>query len=283
MDGFDLSLYVSDMPEHPYAVHVRNAVFAHCAPGWSWDHTGHQRDTYLLWVVVKGRGTLDARGVVHPVRAGDCFWMRLREPHRGRHQPRTPLTVPWASFELVDERGKTIPWSPELEAALPPLHRRLQDLPFVTRLFQRAIEAFQEGAFRAANHWLGVTLMEATRDDGAPHLSGLQREQAEQVEAFCQRIREAPAHPWRVDDMAGECHYTPDHFTRIFQRIKGVTPREFIVQARLDEAKGLLQLSSYSITRIADMLGYHDVYHFSRQFKQKTGSAPSAYRRGEPG
>jgi AraC-like DNA-binding protein len=37
-------------------------------------------------------------------------------------------------------------------------------------------------------------------------------------------------------------------------------------------------MSSFSIGRIADLLGYSDIYHFSKQFKEKTGIPPSRFR-----
>lgn len=42
----------------------------------------------------------------------------------------------------------------------------------------------------------------------------------------------------------------------------------------------LLSGSAHPVARIPEILGYGDVYHFSRQFHAETGVTPSVYRRG---
>lgn len=83
---------------------------------------------------------------------------------------------------------------------------------------------------------------------------------------------------YRVQGLAAELNCSRYHFTRVFKGITGVTPQEFVVKSRIEAAKGLLHSSSYTIGRIANLLGYKDIYFFSRQFKKKTGMSPSRYR-----
>jgi len=68
-------------------------------------------------------------------------------------------------------------------------------------------------------------------------------------------------------------------FTRRFRRAVGSSPGEFMVLARIEQAKLLLTTTSRDVIEIADSLGYSDQYYFSRQFAQRTGYPPVAYRR----
>jgi YesN/AraC family two-component response regulator len=60
----------------------------------------------------------------------------------------------------------------------------------------------------------------------------------------------------------------------IFKAEVGVTISGYIRNKKLDEAKYLLQLTSYSVTEIGEMLGFCDIAYFSNQFKSKFGKSP---------
>ena len=46
---------------------------------------------------------------------------------------------------------------------------------------------------------------------------------------------------------------------------------------KIDRAKKLLSQQKYSVSEIADMLGFGSVYYFSRQFKLHTDMSPTEY------
>lgn len=69
----------------------------------------------------------------------------------------------------------------------------------------------------------------------------------------------------------------PDHFSRMFKKQTGVSPKEYITRLRMEKAKSLLAKSPASVMEVARRVGFEDPYHFSRRFKQVVGVAPSAY------
>lgn len=88
-------------------------------------------------------------------------------------------------------------------------------------------------------------------------------------------LRSAPAIP----EMAASCGYSLDHFGRIFRKIMGCSPQEFLIKARTARARQLLIETGMSIKEIAFEVGYHSPYFFSRQFKFIFGEPPSALRK----
>lgn len=54
---------------------------------------------------------------------------------------------------------------------------------------------------------------------------------------------------------------------------------EYIRKLRIEKAIQLISDSNYSLTEIAYLTGFSDQSHFTRIFKQQTGSNPSAYKR----
>jgi AraC family transcriptional regulator of arabinose operon len=65
---------------------------------------------------------------------------------------------------------------------------------------------------------------------------------------------------------------------RRFQHATGMTIHNYVIETRVAAAREQLQYSPTSIKEIADQLGYRDVYFFSRQFKQRVGLSPAAFR-----
>lgn len=66
---------------------------------------------------------------------------------------------------------------------------------------------------------------------------------------------------------------------RAFRRIYGLPPHRYLLQRRCAEARRLLITSDEPIEALARLLGYNDVFYFTRQFTALTGLSPAAFRR----
>jgi len=64
---------------------------------------------------------------------------------------------------------------------------------------------------------------------------------------------------------------------RKFRSDTGMTPREYIVRRRMDEAKTMLRRGEYKVGDIALLIGYEDSASFSKAFKSHTGYSPTEY------
>jgi AraC family transcriptional regulator len=82
-----------------------------------------------------------------------------------------------------------------------------------------------------------------------------------------------------IDDLARTAMYSKFHFTRIFQRVTGLTPGRFLSAVRLQKAKQLLTSTSLTVTDISHMVGYTSVGTFSSRFAHSVGVPPRTYRR----
>ncbi|MCC6579376.1 MAG: helix-turn-helix transcriptional regulator [Phycisphaeraceae bacterium] len=81
------------------------------------------------------------------------------------------------------------------------------------------------------------------------------------------------------DAMAAARGMSPSTFQRQFRRATGSTPHLCRIRHRMAEAQRLLGETNRPIKRIADELGYRDVFYFSRQFRKTFGVTPGAYRK----
>ena len=80
----------------------------------------------------------------------------------------------------------------------------------------------------------------------------------------------------RVDGLNQLCFISNTQFRKLFQLAEGTTPRRYVTDLRLGQAKKLLEEGKYAyLYEIASSVGYEDPLYFSRLFKEKYGYAPS--------
>jgi AraC-like DNA-binding protein len=89
--------------------------------------------------------------------------------------------------------------------------------------------------------------------------------------------------PLDLDSAAREVGLSSFHFLRLFTRVLGVTPHQYLVRSRLRRAARLLADSATSITDIAFDVGFGDLSNFVRTFHRAAGVSPRGFRRAAKG
>jgi AraC-like DNA-binding protein len=89
--------------------------------------------------------------------------------------------------------------------------------------------------------------------------------------------------PVDLEAAAREAGLSPFHFLRVFSRVLGVTPHQYLVRARLRRAARLLADEGRSITDIALDAGFADLSNFVRTFHRAAGVSPRGFRRAARG
>jgi len=85
--------------------------------------------------------------------------------------------------------------------------------------------------------------------------------------------------PITLDRAAREACLSPFHFQRLFARVFGETPHDFLTRRRMDAAQRLLAAGDLPITAVCLEIGYTSLGTFSSRFAARTGQSPSAFRR----
>jgi len=78
---------------------------------------------------------------------------------------------------------------------------------------------------------------------------------------------------------AAELCITPDHLNEVVNAATGITPKRYIQNKLVLEAKRLLHYSNLAVAEIADHLGYESSSYFVRSFRKCTGQTPLNYRK----
>ena len=81
-----------------------------------------------------------------------------------------------------------------------------------------------------------------------------------------------------VEALAELCHISVSHFRRLFKQVLGWAPQEYLQIIRVDRACAMLYNCDYSISQIAESVGYPTTSSINRQFKRLYRLSPSRWR-----
>ena len=81
-----------------------------------------------------------------------------------------------------------------------------------------------------------------------------------------------------VKELSELCGISEAYFRRLFIDKFGITPKDHIINRRIEYAKSLLLSGQFQINEIAEMCGYSEPCHFSREFSRHAGTSPKKYK-----
>jgi AraC family transcriptional regulator len=96
-------------------------------------------------------------------------------------------------------------------------------------------------------------------------------------------IDEHSHEPLDLESTAREVGLSSFHFLRLFARVLGVTPHQYLVRSRLRHAARLLAERGSSITDVAFDVGFGDLSNFVRTFHRAAGVSPREFRQASKG
>lgn len=80
--------------------------------------------------------------------------------------------------------------------------------------------------------------------------------------------------------LAAASYLSPFHFARLFKKLTGSTPHNYLAGIRAARAQLLLAETELSVTEIGARVGYLSASHFTKAFRLATGTTPREFRKG---
>lgn len=81
-----------------------------------------------------------------------------------------------------------------------------------------------------------------------------------------------------ISSLAAMCGISEVYFRKLFFNAFGISPKEYIIQKRIEYAKTLLSSGDFSVSEVAIITGYSEPCHFSREFSKRVGISPKQYK-----
>ena len=81
---------------------------------------------------------------------------------------------------------------------------------------------------------------------------------------------------WELAEVAG---MSPHYFCELFKKSTGLSPHQYSIRCRIDQAKIYLRSRQFTIRQIAEATGFADQSHFTKVFHRIVGVTPMQFRR----
>lgn len=86
------------------------------------------------------------------------------------------------------------------------------------------------------------------------------------------------AEPLSLDTLAGILHVAPAYFCRLFRASNGISPKEYLIKLRIEEAAHRLRTTPDGVLEIAQSCGFNSLSNFYTAFKRVMGKSPAQFR-----
>jgi AraC-like DNA-binding protein len=184
------------------------------------------------------------------------------------------------SFFLEPELVESIGGRPEAwrAGAAPPL----PEMMVLGELAQAAADGRSDIGLDEIGQIFAGRLVDAVSDRPRKSLEVKARDRRRAVET-AHWIEANSPRPIDLDAAAHQAGVSPFHFLRLFSRVLGVTPHQYLVRSRLRHAARLLTDRDIAITDIAYDVGFGDLSNFVRTFHRAAGVSPRAFREASRG
>ena len=259
-------------PGAPYHVFEEGAPFR-------WQRGRVLRD-FAVVCISEGRGTVRC-GAAAPVEIthGDAMLIRPGVWHDYAPLPETGWCEHWFVFNgRLAEKLLA-----QISPVLPPVIHCGTDGELL-RLLGRMLEITEELPPFAESIQAGLVIQAvATLQSLMQH----QRELGGRDYSFVQKAKQRMAAmdiaslALDIPQTARELGVSPTHFRRVFKSSTGVSPQQYLISLKLQQAKRLMENPALSIADVARQTGFSDTFYFSRLFKSKNGVAPLQWRKAK--
>lgn len=119
---------------------------------------------------------------------------------------------------------------------------------------------------------------QAVRRRARDRRSGLNSRAEQRVRRF---LENSLGERFTLADMADAACMSRFHFARMFRISFGISPMDYVLRRRVEQAKQVLRRQDTTIASVAASLGFCDQSHFTRSFKRITGCSPRQFIAGQ--
>ncbi|MFC0212670.1 helix-turn-helix domain-containing protein [Paenibacillus chartarius] len=288
MDGLHFTI-----PPMPQLLTVGHSVWR---PGDQ--HVHRIFPVFDMLLVVRGMLYMTEDGHAFELGPGHFLTLEPNRPHYGHKPCEEETDIYWLHFthssgvRLV--RSEQVSWgalqrsgtdfdtTPAERSLIIPKYTVLDPSPLLPVLremveLHRSLRLQDEAMLHALSARFLAQLQTAAA--GTAKLSG-SRLLSERAAAY---LRSRQFEPYRAKELEEALHFDIDYITRCLKKHTGLTPLQYDLHVKLEEAKRLLSQTDEPVAVIAGRVGIPDDNYFVRLFRAKLGLTPGAYRKRQRG
>lgn len=256
----------------------------------------HYHDFLELVVITDSSGIQWINGVEYPVSAGDVFVLQGNDRHFftkiGKNltlfnilYDQEQLPLPLKFLRKLNNYNMIFRVEPALRKNQDFISRIHLEAPELAALekqiksLHQIINSGEEGFEVEAVTLLTAMILKICRSCRNSSGDDPQHVVAERINKIISLMEKNFTTACTVAELAQKVHTSPRNFSRLFHKVTGSSPIEYLCKIRLCHAAELLRTTGLSCGDIAWQSGFTDSNYFSRKFSSRYGLSPREYRK----
>lgn len=247
----------------------------------------HAHEFIELSIITKGRGTYYIDGKEYPVTTGDLIIFNPGTYHKSLltcpEDTAVEYYIGFSNIHLRDQKPDTFPLpGGRIVSSMREIVR--QDVFKICDAMRKEYQTYHRGRYFILKAYLIQLLVILLREqqETIEEYKGYVFNSINKKYIVTQMKRFFTEHYHEkisLDQVAQNMYLSTFYISKIFKSETGDTPINYLIELRMEKARDLIENEpSFSVQKIAAMVGYDDAYHFSKLFKKHFGVAPTKYR-----
>lgn len=162
---------------------------------------------------------------------------------------------------------------------LPSIIRPSHDVDYM-RIFEKLCRnSYPNPICKVAQNRLVSELMYVLAADSIRQSDNLSSTAKSAVDIATEYIQENFRRKITLKKLSDVTNLSPNYFARLFKAETGVTPTEYLIRIRFENARVLLGETDYPIKTVASLCGFSDESFFTYSFRKRFLKTPLEYRK----
>ena len=245
--------------------------------GGDWHSTPHTHSCSELFYVTGGVGQFFIDGEIHPVSSNDLVIVNPNVEHTEISFNANPL-----EYIVLGVEGLELSVSEEMEDryCIVNFRNKRENIFFYLQNMLREIEAKAPGYETICQDLMEVLVIHLTRQtDFSTTMAPIKKSSSRLCATVKRYIDEHFKENINLDMLAELTHSSKYYMVHAFSEEYGISPINYMISRRIEDAKQLLKNDDYSLALISRMLGFSSPSYFSQIFKKSVGMSPNEYRK----
>ena len=154
-----------------------------------------------------------------------------------------------------------------------------KDTSLFLELLMKEAAAKKAGADEIIKRFIEIILIQLLRNEEFSIRNSLNKKNHKEIQTVKNFMKVNYHKNITLDDLVELVHINKFYLIRIFKQEVGMSPIDYLIHVRIDEAQKMLRNTNIAIADIAHLVGFQSPSHFSKTFRELSNLTPSQYRR----
>lgn len=242
--------------------------------GGDWNSVPHTHSCTEIFYCVSGRGQFNVEGNLLDVVPDDMVIVNPRVQHTELSYQAFPLEYIVLGIDgieiLFDQK--------DLGYTMLKCAGLRDDLLYLTRMLLREIDGRADGCEMVCQDLTEVLLVKIVRLASVSLRLTPPPSKSKECASVKRYIEENYSDAITLDKLAEVAHVNKYYLSHSFKKEFGTSPIDYLMKRRIIESKALLSSTDFTLTQIAEQIGFCSLAYFSKSFRKVEGMSPTQYR-----